>query len=48
VIYLDTSVALHLASAQFLAEQGQEVAVASYDARMLDVARRIGLDIHPL
>ncbi|MEX0893209.1 MAG: PIN domain-containing protein [Gemmatimonadota bacterium] len=40
--------ALHLASAHFLAEQGQQVAVASYDARMLDAARGIGLGIHPL
>ena len=37
--------ALHLSSAVFLRAQGQSVELASYDARMLDVARRMGLPI---
>jgi len=40
MIYLDTSVAL--------AQQGQQVAVATYDDRMAKAARRIGLDLFPL
>jgi predicted nucleic acid-binding protein len=40
--------ALHLASASFLAGQGQRVAVASYDQRMLAAARGLGLEIHAL
>jgi predicted nucleic acid-binding protein len=37
--------ALHLASAEFLRAQGQKVELASYDDRMLDVARRMNLPI---
>ena len=40
--------ALHLASALFLAEQGQPVRVASYDRRQLAAARAMGLDLYPL
>ncbi len=35
--------ALHLASADFLVQQGQEVRLASYDGRMIDAARRLGI-----
>jgi len=35
--------ALHLVSAEFLRQQGQEVRMASYDARMLEAARRLGI-----
>jgi predicted nucleic acid-binding protein len=40
--------ALHLASAGFLMQQGQDVRLATYDARLADVARRIGIARHPL
>lgn len=40
--------ALHLASMQFLVDQDQSLALASYDRRMLAAARRMKLDIHPL
>jgi hypothetical protein len=40
--------ALHLASADFLRQQGVTVAVASYDSRMLVAARAMGLPIYPL
>jgi predicted nucleic acid-binding protein len=36
--------ALHLASADFLRQQGQSPRLASYDARMVDVARRLGIE----
>jgi len=36
--------ALHLASADFLRQQGQNVRLATYDARMLAVAGRLGID----
>ncbi len=39
--------ALHLASADFLRAQRQAVEIASYDDRMLDAARRMGLPISP-
>jgi predicted nucleic acid-binding protein len=42
---LRTLDALHLASAEFLLGQGQAVRIASYDARMLEGARRIGITI---
>ena len=45
---LATLDALHLASAQFLREHGQEVAMASYDRQMVRAARAVGLTIHPL
>ena len=35
--------ALHLASAEFLRHQGQEVRLATYDAGMSEVARRLGI-----
>ena len=34
--------ALHLASAEFIREQGQLVEVASYDKRLLDAAQALG------
>lgn len=40
--------ALHLASLLFLREQGANLALASYDQRMLDVARAMGIPIYPL
>lgn len=40
--------ALHLATAVFLAEQGQPISVASYDRRQLAAARAMGLDLYPL
>ena len=35
--------ALHLASAEFLRRQGHEIRIASYDARMNEGARRLGI-----
>jgi hypothetical protein len=35
--------ALHLASADFLRQQGQDVRLATYDARMIEVAGRLGI-----
>ena len=40
--------ALHLASIEFLRSQRQEVSLASYDARMLSVARRMKITLHTL
>lgn len=40
--------ALHLASMDFLRAQGQPIALASYDARMLEAARALEMEIHPL
>jgi hypothetical protein len=40
--------ALHLASADFLRQQGVTVAMASYDSRMLGAARALELPIYPL
>ena len=40
--------AIHLASADFLRGQGQEVTVATYDARMGAAARAMGFDLYPL
>jgi len=37
--------ALHLASVEFLRGRGQEVSLASYDDRMLAVARRLRIPI---
>jgi predicted nucleic acid-binding protein len=45
---LRTLDALHLASADFLQRQGQQVLVASYDARMIDAARRLGMTPYSL
>lgn len=35
--------ALHLASLDFLRQQGQDVRLASYDARMVNAAKRMGI-----
>ena len=40
--------ALHLATLAFLVGQKQRPALATYDARMADVAARLGFDLHPL
>jgi uncharacterized protein len=40
--------ALHLASMQFLVDQGQSVALATYDHRMLTAARKLKLHTFPL
>jgi hypothetical protein len=40
--------ALHLASCVFLMNQGQELELASYDARMLSAARKLKLQIYRL
>jgi hypothetical protein len=40
--------ALHLASAEFLRKQGQEVLIATYDARMIEASRRLGITAYPL
>jgi hypothetical protein len=40
--------ALHLASLRFLIDQGQSVALATYDRRMLAAARKLKLDVYPL
>ena len=40
--------ALHLASAVFLKAQNQRVQLASYDARMLDAARRLKIPVFDL
>ena len=37
--------ALHLASAMFLRERGHDVAVATYDARMCEAAKAMGLAV---
>ena len=40
--------ALHLASLDFLRAHGQEVRLASYDERLLDGARALGVPAYPL
>ncbi|MGH7477615.1 MAG: hypothetical protein ACRELD_15210 [Longimicrobiales bacterium] len=40
--------ALHLASIEFLREQGGDVRLATYDERLLAAARRLRLDMFPL
>jgi hypothetical protein len=40
--------ALHLASIEFLRARGQEVAVASYDDRIIAAARRLSIPLFPL
>lgn len=40
--------ALHLASMHFLRDQGVDVALASYDRRLVTAARDVGFAIHPL
>jgi hypothetical protein len=40
--------AIHLASADFLRRMGQDVSLATYDARMSHAARKMGLDLYRL
>ncbi|MGH7554885.1 MAG: PIN domain-containing protein, partial [Longimicrobiales bacterium] len=40
--------ALHLATMDFVRRHGQRPRLAAYDARMLDVARRLGIELYPL
>jgi len=40
--------ALHLASLEFLREHGQEISLASYDERMLNCARLLGIPLYSL
>ena len=40
--------ALHLAASEFLRGQGESVALASYDNRLLDAARALGISISVL
>jgi hypothetical protein len=40
--------ALHLASLEFLRHRGQDVLLASYDDRMLDAARSLGIRLYSL
>jgi len=40
--------AIHIASADFLVQQGQRVEIATYDRRMLRVARRMKLAVRKL
>ena len=47
-VALRTLDALHLASIEFLRAQRQEVALASYDLRMLEAARRLDIPIATL
>lgn len=45
---LRTLDALHIASAEFLRNQGQAVRMATYDDRMLNAAVALKIDIYPL
>lgn len=38
--------ALHLASAEFMRQQGQELMIATYDPRMGETARRLGIPLY--
>ena len=40
--------ALHLASIEFLRSRKQDLALASYDERLSDAARRLGISAYPL
>ena len=40
--------ALHLASAEFLRQQGQPIRLASYDDRMLRAAAALDIELYPL
>lgn len=40
--------AIHLASADYLRRMGQDVSIATYDARMGEVARQMGFELYPL
>jgi predicted nucleic acid-binding protein len=46
-VELRTLDALHLASLEFLRTQGAEVALASYDGRMLQAARALDIPVAP-
>jgi predicted nucleic acid-binding protein len=39
--------ALHLASMEFLRSQRQQIALVSYDTRLVNAARRLGIPVHP-
>jgi hypothetical protein len=40
--------ALHLASIEFIRAQGRSISLASYDERMVESARKLGVPILPL
>lgn len=40
--------AIHLASADFLRDQGQQVTLATYDSRMREAARDMGFELYSL
>lgn len=40
--------AIHLASADYLRRMGQDVSVATYDARMREAARKMEFSLYPL
>jgi hypothetical protein len=40
--------ALHLASAEFLRRQAQDIAVASYDLQMVRAAKAMGMEVYAL
>lgn len=42
-IQVRTLDALHLASAEFMRQQGQEIRIATYDVRMREGAQRLGI-----
>src|SRR5262249_30733186 len=45
---LRTLDALHLASVEFLRSNGQDVVLASYDARVISAARRLSIPLYTL
>ena len=47
-VALRTLDALHVASAEFLRVRGQEIALASYDDRVVAAARRLSIPLFPL
>lgn len=40
--------AIHLSSASYLRDQGEEIEIATYDTRMRATARALGFEIYPL
>jgi predicted nucleic acid-binding protein len=44
-VHVRTLDAMHLASIEFLRDQQQNVALASYDVCVIDVARRLGIQV---
>jgi predicted nucleic acid-binding protein len=40
--------ALHLATIEFLRDQGQRIELATYDARLVDAARALRIPVRPL